>query len=375
MTVAHEIWLARDNGTRLTILDRVERFEWTRAINNIGRCTITLPGDFDRSLLKIDNQIQIQRAPSPTSILRLEDSYFIRRPIVTTNESGLTRIQVHGVSPIELLTRRIVAYAAGSAQANKTDFADDMMKAIVRENLGALAGVDGFGDSRSFDATYFGVAPDFGLGPSLTKAFSRRNVLLILQDLAEAARTAGNEVFFAVVPATATTFEFRTFTGQPGLDRRFPDGTNPIVFSLDRGNFELPFLEDDFEFESNYVYGGGQGEGVGREIQEVRDLVRINTSIWNRREAFRDARHESTAAGVLDEAESSLAKGRPKRRFTAIVLSSEGSRYGLDWDFGDRITVEYLGEQFDGLIRIVRVNVNNEGLETVEGRVEVEDVA
>ena len=375
MTTKHEIWLTTDTGARLDILDEAESFEWSRVINGIGRCRVTLTGDFDLSLLSPDNRIEIWREPSSGAKLRLEDIYFIRRIVPTTNQDGLQRITVRAMSPTELLLRRIIAFAAGSSQSAKTDNVDDMMKEIVRENLGASAGNDAFGASRSFDATFFSVQADATLGPSITKNFSWRNVLIVLQDLSDVAREAGTEIYFAIVPTSTTTFEFQTFANQPGQDRRFPDGNIPIVFSLDRGNIVDPVLEDDFEDEVDYVYGGGQGEGAARDIQEVRDLDRINKSTWNRREAFRDARHESTAAGTSDEAEARLTEGIPKRRFSCFLLSTENARYGKDWDFGDRVTVEYLKNQFDGLIRAVNVSVDQDGRETVEGRLEIEDVA
>lgn len=375
MTTKHELWLTDDRGNRLDLLDEVESFSWTRVINDIGRCRIVLKGNFDRSLLARDNRIEVWRAPTPTSDLRLEDTYLIRRPIITTNAVGLQRQTVFAMSPTELLSRRIVAFVTGSSQSSKTDLVDDMMKEIVDENLGASAGVDDFGASRSFDSSFFGVQADAGAGPSITKSFAWRNVLVILQDLSDAAREAGTEVYFAIVPTSVTTFEFQTFIDQPGQDRRLPAGSGPILFSLDQGNIEVPVLEDDFEDEVNYVYGGGQGEAAGRDIQEVRDLDRINASIWNRREAFRDSRHEATSAGVTDEAEIRLIEGRPKRRFSADLLSVDGARYGLDWDFGDRVTVEYLKEQFNALTRAVSISVDSEGLETVTGRLEVEDVA
>lgn len=374
MTTKHELWLTDDRGNRLDLLDEVESFSWTRVINDIGRCRIVLKGDFDRSLLARDNRIEVWRAPTPDSDLRLEDIYLIRRPIIATSPVGLQRQTVFAMSPTELLSRRIIAFVTGSSQSSKADLVDDMMKEIVDENLGASAGVDDFGAARSFDSSFFSIQADAGAGPSITKSFAWRNVLVVLQDLSDAAREAGTEVYFAVVPTSVTTFEFQTFIDQPGQDRRLPAGSGPILFSLDQGNIEVPILEDDFENEVNYVYGGGQGEAAARDIQEVRDLDRINASIWNRREAFRDSRHEATSAGVTDEAEVRLIEGRPRRRFSTDILSVDGARYGLDWDFGDRITVEYLREQFNALIKVVSVRVDSSGLETVTGRLEVEDV-
>ncbi len=232
-----ELWLTTDTGARLDILDEAESFEWSRVINGIGRCRVTLTGDFDLSLLSPDNRIEIWREPSSGAKLRLEDIYFIRRIVPTTNQDGLQRITVRAMSPTELLLRRIIAFAAGSSQSAKTDNVDDMMKEIVRENLGASAGNDGFGASRSFDATFFSVQADATLGPSITKNFSWRNVLIVLQDLSDVAREAGTELYFAVVPTSTTTFEFeygkKTGSAAGSVDIMIP--ARPVtVMLLDR---------------------------------------------------------------------------------------------------------------------------------------------
>jgi hypothetical protein len=375
VTIKHELWLTTDEGNRLDLLDEAESFDWSRVINGPGRCRVTLPGSFDRSLLSRDNRIEVWRAPEADAKLRLENIFFIRRIVTTTSVSGVNRIIVRGRDPTELLIRRIVAFAAATPQSKKTDLVDDMMKEIVAENLGASAGLDTFGASRSFDSSFFSVQPDAGLGPSITKSFSWRNVLAVLQDLSDAAREAGTEIYFAVIPTSTLTFEFQTFLDQPGQDRRFPLGSVPVIFSFRRDNIEDPFLEDDFEDELSYVYAGGQGLASARVIEEARDLDRINASIWNRREGFKDARDESAPAGVADDADAKLIEGRPRRNFSVLLLNSEGSRYGKDWDFGDRVTVEYSNEQFDGFVRAVTVFVDSDGKETVQGRVEISDVA
>lgn len=366
----YELWLTNDRGDRIDLLDEAEGFSWNKVINDVGHCEVRLHGTYERIQLQPDFRIEIWRSPSDAARLKLENIFFIRRIITETMADGLDRITVFGVDPTELLKRRIVAYAAGSAQANKTDFIDDMMKDIVRENLGATAAA-----ARDYTANGFTVQPDAGLGPSITKSFARRNVLNIIQDLSDAARVAGNEVYFMVVPTSVTTFEFRTFINQPGQDLRHGHSASPVIFGLDYGNLENPSLEEDYEEEFNFIYGGGQGEGAARVIQTAQDNNRINTSIWNRRETFRDARHEATGAGVTSEAQAMLTEGRPKLRFQANLLSVENSCYGLDWNFGDRVTTEYMKRQFDSLIRAVEISVDQNRKEIVSGRVEVGDVA
>lgn len=365
--MSYELYLANDRGERLQLLDKVVRFNYSKTINGIGRGQFVFPDSYDFTLFKRDYRIEVFRSPSPTASKKLENIYFIRRRIGDTLAGGQIQLNTFASDPNELLMRRIVAYNSGSSEADKTDEIDDMMKAIVRENMGTLAAAD-----RDWTASGFSVQVDVSLGPSITKAFSRRNVLDVLQDLSEAARTNGTEVYFAVVPTTTTTFEFQTFIEQPGVDRRY-EGEDPLVFSLERGNLGAPMLEDDYEDEISYVYAGGQGEGDTRDIQVSSDNALINESIWNRREGFRDARHQSASAGVLTDADAMLSASRPRRRFHASLLSVKNSRYGIDWNWGDRVTVEYLGQRLNALVRSVSVSVDRNGDETVMGRVEIED--
>lgn len=372
----YELWLTRDNGDRVTLLDPAVKFSFNKIVNGVGTCIVSLPETFNLELLGIDYKIEVWRSPEEGQALRLENAYLIRRIEIATNASAMTTRTLYGNDGNDLLNRRIVAWAAGSAQAEKTDFIDDMMKAIVRENLGALSGNDPGGYSRAFPAAFFSVAPDVGLGGSITKAFAYRNVLSILQDLSEISRIAvSDQVYFWIAPANVTDYIFRTFIDQVGQDRRFPGGTNPTTFSLELGNVQIPNLEDDYDQEQNAVYGAGQGAGAARTIAIAHDIPGMNRSIWGRREGFRDARHEATVAGVASEAWASLSEHRPKRRFSTELTSIEGSRYGIDWDFGDRVSVTYADTQFDGMIKAVSVVVSDDGAEKITGRFEVEGVA
>ena len=68
-----------------------------------------------------------------------------------------------------VLSGRVVAYPAGHAQANQTDQADDLMRAVVRYNLGSSATTgNGRKATASIDSALFSVQADVGLGPSLS---------------------------------------------------------------------------------------------------------------------------------------------------------------------------------------------------------------
>ena len=72
-------------------------------------------------------------------------------------------------------------------------------------------------------------------------------------------------------------------------------------------------------------------------------------------------RNESTTAGVLAAAQQMLADGRPRLRFAAKIVESAGTRYGIHWRWGDRVTALYAGETYDAMIRAIVVSVDATG--------------
>jgi hypothetical protein len=122
----------------------------------------------------------------------------------------------------------------------------------------------------------------------------------------------------------------------------------------------------------NYVYVGGPGEGTSREMTERSDTASIDESIWNRREVFIDARDADTAAAREDEGDSKLKKMRTRRRFLADFLSIDPhSLYGVHWDLGDQVRVDFADMQFDVELKVVYITLDEDGGESVLARNEV----
>jgi hypothetical protein len=363
----YELWLSRDDGTRLALLDQVVRFDYAIVLHGVGACRLELPGSTDKSLLAVDRRIEVWRSAAKKA-LTLERVYLIRRIADGTDADGLRTIVITGLDGNHLLRRRIVAYAAGSAQAEMTDQADDLCRAIVVDNLGADAAA-----ARQIGSTYLAIAPEGSDGASMTMGFSRRNVLAVLQDIANTAEAAGTPVYWHMADRTAAQWEFRTYTGQPGDDHSYPDGTDPVLLGLEYGNLAEPKVEEDYTEEITYAYAGGQGEGTARVIETAEDAARSGRSLFGRCEGFADARNESATAGVTAAARRLLGAGEPRRRFAAKLVNSAGTLYGVHWRWGDRVTAAYAGETYTAIIRAVAVRLDENGLETIDARLEMVD--
>lgn len=369
MAVRHEILMATDRGERFSVLTEISEFRYSRVVNGIGSFVLQMPADaIEERFLRPDYRVIFMRGVDERP-QRVERWYFMRKFTWATDTSGNEVVIVEGPCLNDLLRRRIVAYAAGTAQADKTDYADDMMKEIIKQNMGGSSVM-----ARRWSNDGLAVEGDLSHGPLLTKSFAWRNVLDVLGDLSEAARDAGTEVYFDLVPAIDATYDivFATFTGQRGSDRRAVASMNPAIFSLEYGNLDTPQMIQDYGYEVTYVYGGGQGEEEARTIEEMSDSERLNRSAFGRIEDWQDARNEDSDAGVQDAARSRLASGRPRVRFIGVLRDMPSSRYGVEWDFGDRVTVAYRGQQYDGMIRSVVIGVDNQAVETIDARVEVD---
>jgi len=368
---SYEIWLTDDAGVRLAQLDNILWFSATRHISRIATFVGGLPTSFDTNLLKPDQMIQVWRAPEGGR-LSLWRPYFIRKWRFET-QGGRQSLVVTGVDPNDLLRRRIVAAFSDSAQGAKIDFADDMMKEIVTEAL--ADGVVPMPTAGTRVWAGLSVQADLGNGPTLEKRFAFDRLLLpsgggILANIAKASLEAGPEVFFDIITDTVSsssiTFQFRTYTGQPGQDV-----SDRVVFDQERGNLQSPFLEYDYLQEANYVYAAGRGQAAGRNVQQIYDAVRYNASRWNRCEAFADARNQNTNNGVREAGRTVLEEGIPRRRFGGIPLDTAGTRFGIDWNFGDRVTARYRGQEFIMIIPTVTISVDDRGTERISARLEL----
>jgi len=368
----YEVWLCDQYGRRLTILDNLIQFDIVRVVNSVSYCSVMLPGNFSslyQTSVGVDYMIEFWRSPAQGANY-LESVFFIREITYEEDLKGNDQIILSGPDANDLLDRRIVAYAAGSSYSDKTDYADDMMKEIVRENLGSSA----TDSDRNLTSLNFTVSGDVSGAPSITKGFSWRNVLVVLQDIANVSAENGTDLYFDVVPvvisSTEIGFDFRTYTDQPGQDRTY-DSNNPVMFSKEWGNLSDPVLIFDYTSEANYIYGGGQGEGADRTISEQSDLTRIGASVWNRRERFADARNETTSNGVANAAEEILNEYRPLKRFTGYLLDTPQSRYGVDWFFGDKVEVSYRGIQMQGIVKALKIKLDKDGNEYIDAKVEI----
>jgi uncharacterized protein YcfJ len=256
------------------------------------------------------------------------------------------------------LDTAVVIAKSTSAQAEKTAIPDDMMKAIVREQLGGLAAAD---------RQKLAVAPDLGAaGASITKAFAYRNVLTTLQELCEVAQETNNVwLGFDVVRTAPGAFEFRTYTEQRGQDHGRASG-DPRLVGKQYGNFSQATFGTYHADERNFVVVGGQGEDLDRQLVYRWNYNRWHASKWNRREYFKDSRNNETTAALESDGDAALEEFRPRQVLTGTLHDTPGMQYGIHYQFGDILSAEAFGYHVDCRVDSVKVKVDQDGGEQID---------
>lgn len=358
-------------GNRLADIRDFSRLDLALVVNAVGSLVVNVPSRyedllFDRNGLVVDNRIEVFRYAGGASRLLGDKIWFIRdgqRP----SSGQVSSIQVMAECSTGLLNRRIVAYAAASAEATKSDQADDMMKAIVRENLGVSAGT-----GRNL-STYLSVQADMSHAGVVDKAFSRRIVLNVLQEIAQQQALGGTYLAFDIVRTGDSTMEFRVYEEQRGTDHR-TTSQYPLLMGRQYGNI----IEDQLEYlhgqEITFVYAGGQGEEAARLIATASDTTRIARSPFNRIERFVDGRMIETAGALADDAEAALREGRPGLVFRGRLQDTQSVQFGVNYNWGDYLTVAFRGDQFDCRLEAVHIRMD-EGGEEIDAWLVAEDVA
>lgn len=349
MPTTYEVFLTTDNGTLLDIIDEWLSLKYVRTVNGIGTLVLVLPGSYDTSLLLLDGRIAVYR----DGVLDTETTWLIRGITKKLDSNGRKTVEVEALSANEILDRRVIAYDSGTAQTNKTDYADNLMKAYVNENLGSAASPS----TRSV-ASYLAIESSGSLGPTLSWEAAWDGLLDVLQDIGQSTITAGSAVYFDIVAPTLSTLEFRTYRGQRGNDHRYPNGINPVVLSVERGNLSTITRAYDWSDEITYVYAAGTGVGAARDVQTASSSDRIGQSAFNLREGLAQATGTTSGSvSLADAADAALRKGRPKRFFDATIVNVPGTAYGIEWGWGDLITAEYEGEAVDCAIDSIEISI------------------
>lgn len=367
----YEVWYTDPLGNRIAYIPNISRLDYVLVAGDVGVARLStsrrgLPHEANNP----DYRLAVYRQPYGGAS-RLEVVAFTDLFSYSTSQDGLSQFDLGASDLNHLLKRRIVAYRSGETKADySSNYVSNSIRNVAARNLGGASD----DTARSIQAYGFSSANATSQGTSIDKQAAWKNCLSLLQDMQAFSKNDGTEIFFGIVPTSETTMEFTTWPNQPGSDRTLSSGVNSMVFSLERGNLLNPSLTYDYSNEANYIYAGGKGQQDQRNVQEASDDTSIGLSPYARKEKF-----VSAISGVLDnsddqvmaKAKDALIKNRARVNLSGTIISTRTAAYGKDWFFGDKVTVDYAGKQFDTVIRAVSVSVDADGFETIAARVEI----
>lgn len=365
MSASYEVHLHNDLGKRLIILSQpLISLDSVRMVNTVGTLTLKLPyGVLDPAFLSVDYQILVWRSINGTARFLMHQTLYYIQSWTHTNNAGDRQTTIECVDALDVLRRRLIAYYAGTAQAQKAAApADNLMKAFVRENLASTASDYAGSTARGLSASGFTVEADLSLGASLTKAAAWRNLYDVLRELADSSRTGGTWLAFDLIVRIGFGLEFRVFAGQRGIDRR--SGSNALVLSEAAGTLINVSVTTDYSDLATTVYAGGPGEQSDRIISSASNALLVRTNV-GRREEFTTAYQGTSLGYVTNEAEAALALRRPRRTFTADIQETTRTVYDRDVGFGDYVKAEGFGITVDARLDGVRTVLDSSGLETI----------
>ena len=211
-----------DAGVKMGVIQAFTSLEYVRTENAIGSMVLTIPRELMRyEDFAVGQIFEIWREKHGSLELQNETAYFLQDWQFYTDREGREYIQLYATDANWLLDTAIVHATAGSVNAEMTGKPDDILKAIVRRQLGETAEADRRKITVDGDTSQGGA--------TITKAFAYRNVLSIIQELADIAKENGVYLVFDVVRTAPATFRFRTYAGQRGTDHSRTSGDPRLV--------------------------------------------------------------------------------------------------------------------------------------------------
>lgn len=278
-----------------------------------------------------------------------------------TFENGNKIYTSYSTGYLDLISRRIIAYYAGSAGSSKSAAAETVIKGFVNENAGP--GATAPPRLRNGVTPGLTIEADGAAGITWTGARAFNNLLEVLQQISN-----DTSIFFDVIGQDGAAFLFKTYDGVRGLDRRYLNinpvtglnaaGNAPAVFNTVLGNASEMNAFENADNQITAVFVLGQGEEDARQIEYVTDSDAVAESPWNLREVSRNATSETTASGLQRVGNAELQEGGAVETFTFQVIQTDGSFYGRHYHFGDYVTGRDDDLQADKFIIGATLNVD-----------------
>jgi hypothetical protein len=265
------------------------------------------------------------------------------------DSNGAELLELFARDSIYILSSRINAYPVDHSFASYDTYARNALALIVHRNMRSTVEVA----EREIDGDYFATESGVTTGAKIKKACAWQDLKPLLDEIVNQSRNKGYWITYDVVYNGFFPLVFTTFADQRGNDL-----TSGIELSPANKNVTEPELLFDYEDETTAAYCLGGGEAEAR-IVGTANSDRVAVSPFSRRERKRENTQITIQTTADAEAEELLDKYRGKVYFTGKILQTESMRYGIDWNYGDKIRASWKGYTFDCRVEAYEVFYSN----------------
>ena len=344
--------------------------ELFRSEFGVGSLYIDFPlKEFMSQNIATEWRVEVYRRTAGGQLVRVGDTQWIVKLVrYKADEQNETSLHILAYDAMYILDKRIVAYVDGTPYTSKTMPADDMLKAIVRENLGALAT-----DYHRDLSSWLVVDEDTSTAPIVTKSeFGMQKVLPVLNDICQLSEAAGMYLSYDIIyDESIEKLVFKTYTGQRGTNHgsnspsplylsHHTDPVNVIGSGLNYASIEI-----DASDERSYVYSGRQSEEVNAILAEIGNDIALDTGPFARSEDFITTGESVEYNDVMTEAHAWLQEKFRDLIMNAHIEETNDMQFGMDYGFGDILALRYLGTTLNIHIDEFKITLDGNGKEDI----------
>lgn len=364
----------------------ITSFECSRSENTVGAFTCTLPMRREYEQIEADYMLELQRSfDGELWSNDLHAIWFVRSISIDYSEEGAETLTLTGTDQLGLLQRRIVAYFQVQDTENGQNYysckdmpAKDMLRQIVRENFtAAVRGVPADDEPGSTKM----VGRDHRIMPHFLVEDNDEDVPIVHAEFAWAdVGSALNQVVDAVLQKhrrliydlvyddVGRRFIFRCWLDQRGVDR-----SASVLFSLENGNVLSVRMTKDFTNEATWAHVGGDGQGTLRVVAAATNAAFDRTQFYPI-ECFVDASDVKNNQDLLErKGKRELNRRRPRWMFSAQAQDTPHCRFGIDFRYGDKVTIAHRDHTSYCRIKSVRLRYSG-GVEQLEIPLESDEI-
>lgn len=343
----------------------------------IGAMTCTLGPEFNNRLPK-DGRVHIMRSVNGGPAQREGESCFlIREWTYADNYTTITAVHAN-----DLMRRRFILYSGNNVGLTYVQFTatpgDNAIKTIWKQNAGSSIDLvhratndeqaTAYDDQEDISA-YVSVQANVSAAPNVDLWIPWRNMLDVFFDIENMSYLLGTFLIAEIVAPTENTLELRTYTGIRGVDRRFSTG-NGLVFTPSRGNLENSLLTVNAIEEVTLAQALGADNGGGtwyRFAGAAQDNTRLFQSPLNRIEGIYDDNNAPADGTLTNDSLAAVRAGRPVITAIGDLVETDQCIRGIDFNFGDLVTVQVAGVQYDMRLDVLDVTISG-GTERTQAR-------